>query len=69
MLSFSISNLLRRRSQLVAELDEARRRIAELEEKVETDPLLNILNRRGLERALRRTIEVVERYHITHKPR
>ena len=62
MLSFSISNLLRPRSQLVAELDEARRRIAELEEKVETDPLLNIPNRRGLERALRRTIDVVERY-------
>jgi diguanylate cyclase (GGDEF)-like protein len=62
MFSFSIPNILRRRSQLVAELAQARKQIAELQEKIETDPLLNILNRRGLERALRRTIDLVERY-------
>jgi diguanylate cyclase len=62
MFSLSIRKIMRRRSQLVAELAEARRQIAELQEKIETDPLLNVLNRRGLERALRRTIDLVERY-------
>jgi diguanylate cyclase (GGDEF)-like protein len=62
MFSLSIPKILRRRSQLVAELAEARRQIAELQEKIETDPLLNILNRRGLERTLRRIIDMIERY-------
>ena len=62
MFSLSIPKILRHRSQLVAELAEARRQIADLQEKIETDPLLNILNRRGLERALRRIIDMIERY-------
>jgi diguanylate cyclase (GGDEF)-like protein len=62
MFSLSIPKILQRKSQLAAELAEARRQIAELQEKIETDPLLNVLNRRGLERALRRTIDLVERY-------
>jgi diguanylate cyclase (GGDEF)-like protein len=62
MFSLSIPPFLRRKSGLLAELAEARRRIAELEEKLEIDPLLNVFNRRGLERALRRTIGLTERY-------
>ncbi len=62
MFSLSIPNILRRRSRLVAELEQARKQIAELQEKIETDPLLNVLNRRGLERALRRSIDQIERY-------
>ena len=53
------------REQLVAletELAAARSRIRELEEQIETDPLVNLLNRRGFERALKRGLDYVNRY-------
>jgi diguanylate cyclase (GGDEF)-like protein len=48
--------------RLTIALAEARAKIAELELIAEVDPLLNILNRRGFERALIRTLDYVKRY-------
>jgi diguanylate cyclase (GGDEF)-like protein len=48
--------------RLTAALAEARATIAKLELMAEVDPLLNILNRRGFERALIRTLAYVKRY-------
>jgi diguanylate cyclase (GGDEF)-like protein len=47
------------------ELAVARIRIKDLEAMVETDPLLNILNRRGFERVLTRRLAYVSRYHAS----
>ena len=49
-------------SRLTAALAEARARIAALELMAEVDPLLNIPNRRGFERALTRALDYVKRY-------
>jgi diguanylate cyclase (GGDEF)-like protein len=49
-------------SRLTAALAEARARIAALELMAEVDPLLNIPNRRGFERALARALDYVKRY-------
>ncbi|WP_407176805.1 GGDEF domain-containing protein [Bradyrhizobium sp. STM 3562] len=51
--------------QLKAQLAQARRRIEELQASAETDFLLNILNRRGFERELNRSIAYIKRYHAT----
>jgi diguanylate cyclase (GGDEF)-like protein len=51
--------------RLKAELAEARGRIAELQASAETDFLLNILNRRGFERELNRSIAYIKRYRAT----
>jgi len=51
--------------QLKAELAEVRRRIAELQASAETDFLLGILNRRGFERELNRSIAYIKRYHAS----
>ena len=48
--------------RLKHELDEARARIAELEQHADVDPLLDILNRRGFERELKRSLAYVKRY-------
>jgi diguanylate cyclase (GGDEF)-like protein len=48
--------------RLTRDLDEARARIAELEARADVDPLLDILNRRGLERELKRSLAYVKRY-------
>jgi diguanylate cyclase (GGDEF)-like protein len=48
--------------RLTAALAEARVRIAKLELMAEVDPLLNILNRRGFERALTQALAYVKRY-------
>ena len=48
--------------RLTRELDEARARIAELEARADVDPLLDILNRRGFERELKRSLAYVKRY-------
>ena len=48
--------------ELRAELARAQRRIAELQASAETDFLLNILNRRGFERQLNRSIAYIKRY-------
>lgn len=43
-------------------LAEAERRIADLETRADIDPLLDILNRRGFERELARSLAYVQRY-------
>jgi diguanylate cyclase (GGDEF)-like protein len=55
--------------QLGAELDRlreeltwAKSRISKLEERADTDPLLDVFNRRGFERELKRSIAYVARY-------
>jgi diguanylate cyclase (GGDEF)-like protein len=47
---------------LKAELAAARAQIAELEVRADVDPLLDILNRRGFERELARSLAYVKRY-------
>jgi diguanylate cyclase (GGDEF)-like protein len=48
--------------RLKNELAAAQARIAELERRADVDPLLDILNRRGFERALARSLAYVKRY-------
>ena len=48
--------------RLKRELEAARARIAELEQHADVDPLLDILNRRGFERELKRSLAYVKRY-------
>jgi len=48
--------------RLNAELAAARDKIAELEARADIDPLLDILNRRGFERELARSLAYVKRY-------
>jgi diguanylate cyclase (GGDEF)-like protein len=48
--------------RLKRELADARARIAELELRADVDPLLDILNRRGFERELERSLAYVKRY-------
>jgi diguanylate cyclase (GGDEF)-like protein len=48
--------------RLRGELAEARARIAELERRADIDPLLDIVNRRGFERELARSLAYVKRY-------
>lgn len=49
-------------ARLRGELARAQARIAELEERADFDPLLNVLNRRGFERELARALAYVQRY-------
>ena len=51
--------------RLKAELADVRKQMAELQASVETDFLLDILNRRGFERELKRSIAYIKRYHAT----
>jgi diguanylate cyclase (GGDEF)-like protein len=55
-----------RLGELEAELAAARTKVAELESKIETDPLLDILNRRGFERELKRAVANAQRYQSRH---
>jgi diguanylate cyclase (GGDEF)-like protein len=48
--------------QLKRDLARAERQITELEARVDIDPLLDILNRRGFERELARSLAYVKRY-------
>jgi diguanylate cyclase (GGDEF)-like protein len=48
--------------RLRLELAEARAKIAELELRADVDPLLDVLNRRGFERELTRSLAYVKRY-------
>jgi len=52
-------------ARLRKQLTEARRTIADLKLRADTDFLLDILNRRGFERELRRSIAYVKRYRTT----
>jgi diguanylate cyclase (GGDEF)-like protein len=51
--------------RLQADLAAARAKVSELEAKADIDPLLDILNRRGFERELRRSLAYVRRYGTT----
>ena len=48
--------------KLAAELESSRARIADLEARVDVDPLTDVLNRRGFERELTRSLAYVKRY-------
>ncbi len=52
-------------ARLRARLAEARKQIADLKQRADTDVLLDIQNRRGFERELRRSLAYVKRYHAT----
>jgi len=54
--------LLAEIERLKAELTEAEWKIAELEAHADVDPLLDILNRRGFDRELARSLAYVQRY-------
>ena len=56
------SRLRAENARLKRELSGAERRIAELEARADVDPLLDILNRRGFERELKRSLAYVARY-------
>jgi len=61
--AFTPAALLRAEvERLKHELADARARIAELEQRADVDPLLDILNRRGFERELKRSLAYVNRY-------
>ncbi len=47
---------------LLAALEASRAKISELEARVEIDPLTDVLNRRGFERELKRSLAYVKRY-------
>lgn len=51
--------------RLVAELDRSRARIADLEAKIGIDPMTDLLNRRGFERELKRSMAYVKRYGVS----
>jgi diguanylate cyclase (GGDEF)-like protein len=65
MKNVSMTLILDRLKKFDTELHAARKRISHLEEQIETDPLLNILNRRGFERELNRAHAHVKRYRTT----
>ena len=56
------ASLLAEIERLKREVALARARIGELEARVDIDPMLDILNRRGFERELKRAIAYVKRY-------
>ena len=58
----SVTALLAEIERLKRELAVARARIGELEARADVDPLLDILNRRGFERELKRALAHVKRY-------
>jgi len=51
--------------RLLAELERSRVRIVDLEAKVDIDPLTELLNRRGFERELKRSVAYVKRYGVS----
>jgi len=48
--------------RLAAQLEQSRARIVDLEAKIDIDPLTGLLNRRGFERELARSVAYVKRY-------
>ena len=48
--------------RLAAQLEQSRARISDLEARVDIDPLTELLNRRGFERELERSVAYVKRY-------
>ena len=57
-----VTALLAENERLKRELAVARARVGELEARADIDPLLDILNRRGFERELKRALAYVKRY-------
>jgi diguanylate cyclase (GGDEF)-like protein len=51
--------------RLAAQLEQSRARITDLEAKVDIDPLTELLNRRGFERELKRSVAYVKRYGVS----
>lgn len=51
--------------RLLAELERSRARIVDLEAKVDIDPLTELLNRRGFERELKRSVAYLKRYGVS----
>jgi diguanylate cyclase (GGDEF)-like protein len=58
----AVNRLAAEVERLQAELASMRTKLAELEAKVDVDPLLDIFNRRGFERELKRALAYVARY-------
>ena len=54
--------LLAEIERLKSELSRAERKVSELELRADVDPLLDILNRRGFERELKRSLAYLQRY-------
>jgi diguanylate cyclase (GGDEF)-like protein len=54
--------LLAEIERLKSDIAQARRTIADLEARADVDPLLDILNRRGFERELKRSLAYLQRY-------
>jgi diguanylate cyclase (GGDEF)-like protein len=50
---------------LAAQLKQSRARIVDLEARVDVDPLTDVLNRRGFERELKRSLAYVKRYGVS----
>jgi diguanylate cyclase (GGDEF)-like protein len=50
---------------LAVQLKDSRARIQELETRVDVDPLTDVLNRRGFERELKRSLAYVKRYGVS----
>jgi diguanylate cyclase (GGDEF)-like protein len=50
---------------LAAQLQDSRARIQDLEARVDVDPLTDVLNRRGFERELKRSLAYVKRYGVS----
>ncbi len=48
--------------RLAAQLAQSRAKVSDLEAKIETDPLTELLNRRGFERELKRSLAYLKRY-------
>jgi diguanylate cyclase (GGDEF)-like protein len=56
------ASLLAENERLKRELAVARARVSDLEARADVDPLLDILNRRGFERELKRALSHIKRY-------
>ena len=54
--------LLAEIERLKSELIQAEQKVSELEQRADVDPLLDILNRRGFERELKRSLAYLQRY-------
>jgi diguanylate cyclase (GGDEF)-like protein len=54
--------LVREVDRLAVQLEQSRARIVDLEAKLDVDPLTELLNRRGFERELKRSVAYVKRY-------
>ena len=57
-----LASLLAENERLKRELAVVRARVSELEARADVDPLLDILNRRGFERELKRALAHIKRY-------